>query len=450
MAQRNQTHRKSSSIATSIVLLVLAALSGAGVLWLMEQQRPQATLVSRSPVVPAQPVPVPTKEIAMAPSSAQFQVVLAEIKAEALSKGIAASIVDPALQGLELDAEVLDLAGTQPEHVKTAGEYITLLVSDARLEVGRQKLIEHDAALRAIEAAYGVDRHVVLAIWGVESNYGGSMGSRRIVRSLATLAAFDKRRPVFWRAELLAALRILQSGDTTAANLAGSWAGAMGHTQFMPTTYAAHAVDFDQDGRRDIWSSIPDALASTANYLKVSGWVAGNVWGVEVVLPDTFDFGLASPSVVKTMTQWHGLGVELVPAQRLLPSPPFSDTDGVQLLLPAGARGPSFLISTNFNAILRYNNAMSYALAVGHLADRLAGGAAIRTPWPITDRGLKSSEREELQRRLTALGFATGGVDGVIGGGTKAAVRLFQKARGIPADGYADLALLERLRQEGS
>lgn len=427
-----------------MVLLLLAALSGAGVLWLMEQPRPQGVLVAMQPAAPPQSLPVPAIENAMAQMSAPFQAVLAGIKAEALGTGIAASVIDTAMQGLEPDAEVLDLASTQPEHVRTAGEYVALLVSEARLEAGRQKLVEHDAALRAVEATYGVDRHVVLAIWGIESNYGVSMGSRRILRSLATLAAFDKRRPAFWRTELLAALRILQSGDTTAANLAGSWAGAMGHTQFMPTTYAAHAVDFDKDGRRDIWGSIPDALASTANYLKVSGWVTGNAWSIEVVLPETFDFGLAAPGTTKSLADWQAIGV-------MLPTSPSQSMHAaaLQLLLPAGARGPAFLVSPNFTAILRYNNAVSYALAVGHLADRLAGGPAIRTPWPAGDRGLKLAEREELQRRLTELGFSTGGIDGVIGGGTKAAARLFQRARDLPADGYAGLALLERLRQEG-
>jgi membrane-bound lytic murein transglycosylase B len=439
MARETQPARAATSTATAVGLVLLAALSGAGVLWLME--RPSM----RVAVMPTLQHAAPATETAVPPSTQPFQTILADIRAEAIGRGIAPAVIDAAFQGLEPDPEVLELAGAQPEHSKTAGEYVALLASDARLDAGRQKLAQHDATLRAIEAAFGVDRHVVVAIWGIESNYGGSMGSRRIVRSLATLAAFDKRRPGFWRVELLAALRILHSGDTTPSNMAGSWAGAMGHTQFMPTTYAAHAVDFDKDGRRDIWTSIQDALASTANYLGASGWVAGSPWGFEAVLPAGFDFALAAPGTTKSLAAWQELGVV-----RAVQHPLPDNVGPLHLLLPAGARGPAFLVSTNFNAILRYNNALSYAIAVGHLADRLSGGAPLQTPWPAEDRALSLGDREELQRRLTALGFATGGVDGVIGAGTKAAARLFQQARGVPVDGHAGLALLERLRQEGN
>jgi membrane-bound lytic murein transglycosylase B len=378
------------------------------------------------------------------PSPAQFASFLTTFRQDAAAKGLTAVTLDAALAGLTPDPEVLELATVQPEYVKTAGEYLGLLVSDTRLDNGRQKLIEQAATLAAVEAAYGVDRHVVLAIWGIESNYGIAMGTRRIVRSLATLAAFEPRRPEFWRNELFAALRILQSGDTSAENMSGSWAGAMGHTQFMPSTYAVHAVDFDRDGRRDIWASIPDALGSTANYLKASGWVTGVPWGFEVSLPAGFDVAVSAPGQAKPWAQWQAAGVALA-VERPVPAA----TGPLQLLLPAGVRGPAFLVSGNFRAILKYNNAVSYALAVGHLADRIAGGRVFARPWPADDRALVKGDREELQRRLAARGYDAGSVDGVIGGATKSAIRSYQKAKGLPEDGHPDLALLERLRQEG-
>ena len=366
------------------------------------------------------------------------------MRSQASGLGIAASVIDRAFAEPEPDPEVIELLANQPENVKTAGEYVGALVSDARIEAGRQKLAELAPLLTAIEASFGVDRHILLAIWGIESNFGSAMGSHAVVRSLATLAAFDARRADFWRTELLAVLRIMQSGEVDAGNLVGSWAGAMGHTQFMPSTYAAHAVDFDHDGRRDIWSSVPDALASTASYLRASGWSAGATWGFEVRLPQGFDYGLAAPGIAMTWAEWQALGV--VEAQsRGLPGA----TPDLQLFLPAGMQGPAWLTTGNFQAILRYNNSTSYALAVGHLADRIAGAAPIAASWPADERGLTQAERRELQRRLTDLGFDAGVADGIIGNGSRAAIRLFQKVRGLPQDGHADLALLQRLRQEG-
>jgi membrane-bound lytic murein transglycosylase B len=420
-------------------LLGLAAINTVAFLALWPADLPPPVVAAPAPPPVVAPPPAAALPIA------QFTAFVDGFRLEAGAKGLSPATLDAALTNLVPDPEVLELATVQPEHVKTAGEYLALLVSDARLDNGRQKLKEQEATLAAVEAAHSVDRHVVLAIWGIESNYGSSMGTRRVVRSLATLAAFDTRRPEFWKGELLAALRILQSGDTSADNMSGSWAGAMGHTQFMPTTYAVHAVDFDKDGRRDIWGSIPDALGSTANYLKVSGWTAGQPWGFEVQLPEAFDYALSASGQTKTWAQWQALGVAQVPARNAAPSPgPW------QLLLPAGWRGPAFLIGGNFRAILRYNNAVSYALAVGHLADRIAGVPAFTKAWPVEDKALAKADREELQRRLSTLGLGALNADGVIGGGTRAAIRLFQKAKGLPEDGHADLALLERLRQEGS
>ncbi len=425
------------SLAVVFVLTAVAAAASVLLLW---PEHPRQREVVPAPSVLAIAAPAPT-----ALDAVRFASFLGDLRAEALAAGLLPSTIDLAFVDLAPDPEVLDLANAQPEYVKTAGEYLGLLVSEARIENGRLKLREHEPVLAAVEKTYGVNRYIVLAIWGVESNYGVGMGNRRIMRSLATLAAYDTRRPQFWRSELLAALRILPSGDTTSDTMVGSWAGAMGHTQFMPTTYAVHAVDFDKDGRRDIWHSIPDALASTANYLKASGWMAGQPWGFEVKVPDRFDYALSAPGVSKNWSEWQKLGLSRLDT-RALPT----NIGPLQLLLPAGARGPAFLVGANFKAILRYNNAVSYALAVGHLADRLAGQPPLVKPWPADDKALGKGERDDLQRRLTALGFDAGTVDGVIGTSTRAAVRAFQKSRGLPEDGHPDLALLDRLRQEGT
>jgi membrane-bound lytic murein transglycosylase B len=377
----------------------------------------------------------------------QLQPFLEFLRVDVAAQGITQQTFDAAFAGMSADPEVLELGTVQPEYIKTAGEYLTHMVSDARLDTGRQKLSAAASTLAAVEAAYGVDRHVVLAIWGIESNFGAGMGNRSVLRSLSTLAAFETRRPEFWRNELLAALRMLQSGEAKPGDLVGSWAGAMGHTQFMPSTYVKHAVDFNGDGRRDIWNTVPDALGSTANYLKVWGWVQAAPWGFEVRLPKDFDYGLSNPGTTRTWAEWQVSGLTLAKGRNAQVS---GSLGGLELLLPAGGNGPAFLVGDNFRAILKYNNAVSYALAVGHLADRLAGGPAIEKRWPPGDRALAKAERDEIQRRLTALGFDTGGIDGIIGQGTKAAIRLFQKTRALAPDGHADLALVERLRQEGS
>ena len=369
---------------------------------------------------------------------------LKEVRAEALAAGVSAKTFEQATRGLEADPQVLTLAASQPEFVKPIWDYVAGLVSETRIAAGRERLAEQSETLAAIERTYGVDRHVVLAIWGVESNFGTSAGTRGVMRSLATLAAGDERRPRFWRAEFIAALRILEQGDITPERMTGSWAGAMGHTQFMPTTYHAHAVDFDKDGRRNIWDSAADGLASTANYLKASGWRAEDPWGFEVVLPEGFDFGLSAPGRAQPASFWRKAGVRrpggITVRETISP---------LQLILPAGAQGPAFLVTGNFRAILRYNPAEAYALAVGHLADRIAGGEPVMAAWPQTDRPLARAEREELQKRLLQHGLDTGAPDGIIGSQSRAAIRAFQRTRGLPEDGYPSLQLLERVRSAG-
>ena len=360
---------------------------------------------------------------------------------DAERRGVARALFERAFASLEPDAQIFDLLVNQPEHISTPWDYMNRLASEKRIETGRAKLAEHAGLLARIEARYGVDKHVVLAIWGVESSFGVGPGTRHVVRSLTTLAVGDPRRPEFWRNELLMALTILQRGDITLERMTGSWAGAMGHTQFMPATYMAHAVDFDGDGRRDIWNSIPDALASTANYLKVAGWQLGEPWGFEVVLPVGFDYALSRPGTTKPLADWLAMGLAL-PFGRAPPKSALS----FAVVMPAGARGPAFLVSQNYRAILKYNNAMSYALAVGHLADRIGGGEALAGMWPLDDPPLARPGRAALQRLLVARGLETGMTDGTMGSSTRNAIRSAQQTLGIPEDGYASEQLLRQLQ----
>lgn len=377
--------------------------------------------------------------------SARLGALVAGLSEEAAALKLESATVTGALKGLTIDPEVITLSRRQPELGMAPWEYLARVVSDIRIETGRQRLDGDAALLRAIEAAHGVDRHILMAIWGIETNFGATRGDRAVLRSLATLAAVDDRRPAFWRGELVAALRILQRGDVAAADMNGSWAGAMGHTQFMPTTFLAHAIDFDGDGRRDIWGTSADALGSAAAYLRSQGWKPGVPWGLEARLSATVDLAAAGPEVRRTLAEWKAAGVE--PARKLAPETERRLAgEALRLVLPAGARGAAFLVTGNFRAILRYNNATLYALAVGHLADRIAGGPAIEGDWPLDDRPLTSVERIELQQRLEQLGYQVGGIDGVIGNRTRDAVRQFALGKGLPVDGYAGQRLLEAVR----
>ena len=359
--------------------------------------------------------------------------------------GISPATYQAAFRGVSPDPEVLEKARYQPEFVRPLWDYVASGVSEKRRLNGREMLVRHKDLLDRIERAYQVDRHAVVAIWGMESSYGEVLDNpkivRSVIRSLATLAYADQRRARFGREQLLAALRILERGDISLAGLTGSWAGAMGHTQFIPTTYEAYAVDFDGDGRRDIWNSLADALASTAHYLAKSGWVPGKTWGYEVTLPGDFDYRLADDETTRTIAEWEGLGVRRARGEAF----PRRDDNAV-LLAPAGAGGPGFLLLRNHYVIKRYNNATSYALAVGHLADRLRGGPEFAQSWPTEDRPLTDDERTELQLLLTRAGLYNGAIDGKIGPQSRAAVRAYQSGRGMPADGYVGMRLLEKMR----
>jgi membrane-bound lytic murein transglycosylase B len=365
---------------------------------------------------------------------------IARFGPRAKAAGISQATLDRAFRGVKYNASVIDKDRHQTEFTKTIWDYLDIAASEDRVANGKKALRKYARVLDRIEATYGVDKEVVVAIWGLESAYGSTRGRIPVIEALATLA-YDGRRGAFFEGQLIAALKILQSGDVTPADMTGSWAGAMGHTQFIPTSYLAYAVDFTGDGKRDIWSDDPtDALASTAAYLAKSGWTKGRPWGIEVALPQGFDYGGTGDRVRRSVAEWQALGVRTVAGGRL------PDHGTASVLLPAGARGAAFLIFSNFQVIERYNTADAYVIGVGHLADRIRGGAPFRADWPRDDRALTFDERVEMQERLVKAGFDPGSVDGKIGPNTIAGVRAFQRAIGMIPDGYPSLEILKRLR----
>ena len=396
-----------------------------------------------SPVTSLRPMVRPasvTDNAEIPVTNQRFQNWIGAFKTRAISQGISEDVLDRAFVGVRYDRDVIRRDRNQSEFTKTIWDYLDTAVSDARISNGRAALNRYGATLDQIESRYGVEKEVVAAIWGLESAYGGFRGQSEVITSLATLA-FDGRRGAFFEAQLIAALRILQSGDTSPRNMTGSWAGAMGHTQFMPTSYLDYAVDFTGDGRRDIWSDDPtDALASTAAYLKAFGWTTGQPWGVEVTLPEGFNYSLARRDITKRPDAWARLGVLDINGQ------PVPNHGMAAVLLPAGGAGAAFLIFDNFEVLEAYNTADAYVIGVGHLSDRIRGLPPIQADWPRQDRALTLKERKELQTRLTERGFDTQGVDGKIGPLTINAVRSFQLSSGLLPDGYASLALLQRLR----
>ena len=364
---------------------------------------------------------------------------------DARSAGVSSGVYDAAFSGLAPDPEVLEKARYQPEFVTPLWDYVATRVSKKRVAKGREMLVANRSLLDRIESVHGVDRHILVAIWGMESSYGEVLDDpkvvRNVIRSLATLAYADPRRRRFGRQQLVAALKILQHGDISPARMTGSWAGAMGHTQFIPTTYEAYAIDFDGDGRRDLWNSKADALGSAANYLRLAGWVSGKTWGYEVTLPRSFSYRLAEDGKSRGLAEWTRRGVNRADGSAF-PRP----GDKAELIAPVGAGGPAFLLLRNHHVIKRYNNSTAYALAVGHLADRLHGGGGLMQPWPVNERPLTAQELVELQQHLAKAGYYEGAIDGKIGPASRAAIRAYQSRAGMVADGFAGLQLLETLR----
>ncbi len=375
-------------------------------------------------------------------AAADFNNCIANMWPDAARRGISRENYDRFTSGLTPDLHIMDLLDAQPEFTKAPWDYLDLLVSDDRIAHGRALLAQYAPVFAAVQRSYGVDPAIVAAIWGVESDYGALGGTRPVIRSTATLACVGRRRDYF-REEFLSALEILQRGDVPPEHLIGSWAGAFGPTQFMPTTFKRYAVDFDGDGHRDVVNSVPDVIASTANNLKTDGWVPGETWGYEVMLPQNFDYLLADRSKQMTLGQWLELGVKRADGAAF-PHP----EDRAYLLVPAGARGPAFLMLQNFRVIMKYNPAEAYALAIGYLADRMRGGAPFVQSWPRDERVLTVDERYELQQRLAQRGFNIGPPDGLLGPQTRVAIRSFQSSIGLIPDGFASSEVLDRLRQQ--
>ena len=363
-------------------------------------------------------------------------------RGRALAKGINAQVFDRAFRSASYNPDVIAKDRNQAEFKSQIWDYLDNAVAPPRISEGQAALRKHRRLLERIEAAYGVEAEVVVAVWGLESRYGTRMGDYPMIDAMATLA-FDGRRGAFFESQLIAALRILQSGDVNVGNFTGSWAGAMGHTQFIPTSYLAYAVDFTGDGKRDIWSknNPADALASTAAYLKRFGWRKGQPWGVEVRLPNGFNAANASRSIKRTPSQWASLGVTDMRGK------PVPDYGQASILLPAGTRGAAFMVFNNFAVIEKYNQADAYVIGVGHLSDRITGGPAIQTAWPRGYVPLTFDEKKELQRRLKRKGFGIEKVDGLIGPNSRRAIRAYQQSVGMSPDGYASKDVLNRIKQ---
>ena len=376
-------------------------------------------------------------------ADAGFRQWVASFRATAVAGGVSGAVYDQAFRDIkEPDPVVLEKARTQPEFTAPAWDYFDNRVHDQSVAVGQQMAKKWKPWLDRIEARFGVDRYILLAIWSMESNYGEILKRddimRNVIRSLATLAYGDPKRSKFARTQLVAALKILQTGDIDESHLMGSWAGAMGQTQFIPTSYQHYAVDMDGNGKRDIWNSIPDALATSANLLKKNGWQGGKTWGYEVTIPAG-----KLPAGSKTLAQWQALGVARANGK------PFKNaTDKATLKVPDGRGGPAFLMIKNFSVIKAYNNADKYALAVGLLADEIAGSNGLVQDWKRPFTKLSFEERQELQKRLSQHGLYDGKFDGKIGDGTKTAIMTYQATVGLTQDGYPSMEVLKWLRKK--
>lgn len=417
-----------------LLLAGCADTSPQGPLTAVSPPPPPAPRPQPSAPTPGPTTPVPAGELA-------FDTWLADFRVRALAAGLSPQLLDRELSGVTPDPKVISLDSRQPEFSKPVGAYINGVISDDRVAVGRRKRDEL-AFLPTIEARYGVPRDILLAVWAMESAFGQLQGNFDVVRSMVSLAA-DGRRRAWAEGELIAALKIIDSGEVSRAQLKGSWAGAMGQTQFIPSSYRATAVDFDGDGKRDIWGSDADSLASAANLLARGGWKPGVGWAKEVILPQGFDYSVTE--VEKQIPAWwEARGV------RRADGLPWTAQDAAQpamLILPSGAAGPAFLALPNHFAIRTYNNSTSYALGIGLLADRFGGGGPLVTPWPV-ETPLALADRMAAQIALARVGFNPGPADGVIGAGTRKALRAWQQSNQLPADGYLSNDMVARLKAQ--
>ena len=411
-------------------LLAIVALAGCTSAPLVDTQAPVPSPASVSP----------TPTLSDEPDhSQQFARWVADFSTRARAAGIDEATLHSAFDNVRFLPRLIELDQAQPEFTRTVGDYLGNALSAQRIARGQDKLQQLRPVADPLAARYGVPTETLFAIWGMESNFGSFVGDIPTIDALATLG-FEGRREAWAQGQLLAALKILQNRDIDRAQMIGSWAGAMGQTQFLPSNFLAYAVDADGDGRRDIWDSLPDVMASTANFLARSGWQTGQPWGLEVRLPPGFDYARADADVRQPASLWADEGVQSMDGT---PLPALPDS---AILLPASARGPAFLVGANFRTILRYNNSTSYALAVSLLAQRLAGGPAVQAPWPRDLQLLSRSQLLPLQTALNARGFDTGTPDGMTGPATQRGIRQYQRSLGLPADGYPTLELLERVR----
>jgi len=383
---------------------------------------------------------------ASAQTQAEFENCLVRLQPAAQKSGVQPASYERYTRGTQADFTVIEKLNYQPEFRLAIWDYLSGLVDDERIADGKTNMAEHAAVLKRVEAAYGVDPATVVAVWGVESNFGRITGKYPLVQALGTLSCFGRRQGYF-QGEFFAALRILQRGDIAPERLNGSWAGAFGHTQFMPATYERLAVDFDGDGRRDLVDNSIDALASTANFLRRGGWQSGLPWGIEVRLPAGFDTSLAGRKNKRALSEWAERGVVAVDG-RALANSGLAPGEKTAILLPAGPRGPAFIVTRNFDVIYGYNAAESYALAIAHLSDRLRGGSPFATPWPTDDPGISRAERRELQTLLAARGHDIGEIDGALGDKSRAAIKIEQSRLGQEATGRGGQKILLALRAE--
>ena len=373
--------------------------------------------------------------------NSDFSVWLEGVKRDARAAGISQATIESALTGLEPLERVIELDRKQPEFTQTLWTYLDRSVTTGRIERARRLLAENRPLLDRVYARYGVQPRFLVAFWGLESNFGEHTGGFSVIQALASLA-YDARRAAFFRAQLMAALKIIDEGSITVADMSGSWAGAMGQLQFIPTTFINYAVDFDGDRRRDIWGNLPDIFASAANFLGSVGWRGDETWGREVRLPADFDWNSANLKTRKPIAEWQRLGVRRVNGADL----PVADISGA-IVAPMGHSGPAFLVYRNYDAILTWNRSILYAIAVGHLADRIAGLGPLGTERPAGERPLKLTEIKEIQDLLTEIGFNPGSADGIVGSQTRSALKAFQRQANLIPDGYPSTEVLSALRR---